>query len=410
MIQLEHIAKQYTLKNYKGGSIGGYLLHSLFSADRGGKHWALRDVNLRIPEGESLALIGINGSGKSTLLRIISGVTTPTSGKVRVVGRVGGVVDLGAGFHEDLTGYENIFLHGTLIGLSRADIKARLDDIVDFSELGGFLNSPVKHYSWGMFLRLGFAIAVHTDPDVLIIDEALSVGDGYFQWKCLRKIDEMKSEGRTVLFVSHLPDVAEAVCKTAAWIHDGVVKCHGPAGQVGEAYNNHLFGNVLEGEPMDVPNEISALIPHSRVGTGAALLKNVRLLDGTGTARRSFMRGEELLIDFVIEAREDVDDVCVAVAIERVGQPVSMMVSREEGKVFNLKRGAARGSVRFPNLRLHAGTYYISISLNAAQDYRTLYDCHQKLYTFTVTDTSAHEYSTRFLDMPARAQWETVGS
>lgn len=440
MIELEHVSKRYRLKRTGAGALRQTLRRIAGRAPGSAEHWALRDINLVVPQGTSLALLGVNGSGKSTLLRIISGVTRPTSGAVRVAGRVGGVVDLGAGFHGDLTGYENIFLHGTLLGLSRADIRRRLEAIADFAELGAFLNSPVRHYSWGMFLRLGFAIAVHADPDVLVVDEALAVGDGYFQWKCLRRIDEMRREGRTLLFVSHAPDAAEAVCERAAWIDQGVVRSEGPSGDVVEQYHRFLFGSLLDSEPMNASSDVAALAPQARIGTGEALIRGLRFLDSSGRAGRVLTAGEEAVIELDVEARRELRGVSVGYVIERAGAAVTVAYSDEHGWTCDLPPGQSTVRIRFPTLRLRAGHYYLSVALKGkrpAPDSRAprpTYDCHIKLYTFTVVEAErrrlssaragdsgfaggaamtvpvAHAapvagYSPRFFDLPARVEF-----
>lgn len=419
-IRLQHVSKCYRLKRSGAGELKRLLARAAGRAGHRPEHWALRDINLQVEQGESVALMGVNGSGKSTLLRIISGVTKPTGGQVHVKGRVGGVVDLGAGFHADLTGYENIFLHGTLLGMSRGDIRRKLDAIADFSELGSFLHSPVRHYSWGMFLRLGFSVAVHADPEVMVVDEALAVGDGYFQWKCLQRIEEMKREGRTLLFVSHVPDAAEAVCRRAVWIADGVVRADGPSQEVAEDYHRFLFGDLLEGEPMDASSEVSALAPHTRIGTGEALIRDLRLLTADGKAGRVLATGEDASLEFTAVARRPVEQVSVGVAVERPGASVALSHSDDHGQTFTLPEGETRLRVGIPRLPLRPGHYYLSVALarslppgapEGAQ--RTLYDCHLKLYTFTVVgpeDAGTENYSTRVFRLPARVEISSVQS
>lgn len=349
------------------------------------EHWALRDINMQVGAGESVALMGANGSGKSTLLRLITGVATPTSGTIQVQGRVGGVVDIGAGFHNDLTGFENIFLHGTLLGLSRAEIRRRLRAIEDFCELGNFLNSPVRHYSWGMFLRLAFSIAVHTEPDVFVVDEALAVGDGYFQWKCIRKIEDMKREGKTILFVSHLPEMAEQVCERALWLHDGVIQVDGPSVQVSAQYNAHLFKELLRGKPRTKLTNLTALLPYSRFGTGVATIQNLEMLSVDGQARRSFVAGHDMLIRFEVEAHEAIVNSAVYLLLERPGHPVAFVDSAERGRIYRWQNGSNAVQIRLSNLNLREGPYYLSVAIGEAGQHENLYDCHQKIYTFTVS-------------------------
>src|SRR5206468_10115511 len=197
--------------------------------------WALKDVSFKVQEGEVLGIIGRNGAGKSTLLKVLSKITYPTSGKMKVNGRLAALLEVGTGFHGELSGRENIFLNGSILGMTRKEIEAKLDAIVSFAGVERFLDTPVKHYSSGMFLRLGFAVAAHLEPDVLLVDEVLAVGDAAFQKKCLNAMDEMRSGGRTVLFVSHNLAAVENLCSRALWIDNGQIRLDGKPKDVIEA-------------------------------------------------------------------------------------------------------------------------------------------------------------------------------
>lgn len=222
-----------------------YSLKERFIFPRRHKHedfWALKGVSLRVPRGATVGLIGRNGSGKSTLLKIISRILYPTRGRVRVHGRVSTLLELGAGFHPDFTGRENIYLNASILGLTRREINGRLERIIEFAELGEFIDNPVRNYSSGMYMRLGFAVAVHVDPDILLIDEVLAVGDLPFQEKCLTKIREFKERGKTLVFVTHAPKQVEELCDYALWLDRGEVRLQGPAAQVAEAYAEFVGG------------------------------------------------------------------------------------------------------------------------------------------------------------------------
>ena len=204
---------------------------------------ALKDVSFVIRQGETVAIIGRNGSGKSTTLKIIAGVYRPTAGEVRVSGHVGALIELGAGFHADLTGRENIILNGLLMGLSRHEIQSREQKILDFAELGDFIDSPVKQYSSGMFMRLGFAVATEIDPDILLIDEILAVGDESFQQKCAARIDDFRRRGKTIVFVSHSLAEVSKLCHRAILIDRGVLLADGPTDQVIAEYEQRMNGS-----------------------------------------------------------------------------------------------------------------------------------------------------------------------
>jgi lipopolysaccharide transport system ATP-binding protein len=198
--------------------------------------WALADVSFQVGEGEAVGIIGPNGSGKSTTLKLISRVTNPWSGTVRTRGRIGSLIEIKSGIHPELTGRENVFLYGTILGLSRKDIRAKFDEIVDFAELGRFIDTPVKRYSSGMEVRLGFSVAVHLEPDILLIDEVLAVGDESFQRRCLKRMDQLRKDGQTLVFVSHVLEDVQRLCHRIVYLDRGMVKADGPARQVVKQY------------------------------------------------------------------------------------------------------------------------------------------------------------------------------
>jgi ABC-2 type transport system ATP-binding protein len=211
-----------------------------WSRNKADDFWALRGINLSIPRGMTMGLIGRNGSGKSTLLKIISRILYPTSGQVKVNGRVSTLLELGAGFHPDYTGRENIFLNASILGFSRKDIKEQMEDIIAFAELGDFIDNPVRNYSSGMYMRLGFSVAVHVQPDILLVDEVLAVGDLAFQEKCLAKIRSLQENGATIVLVSHSPKQVQAICNYAVWLDKGEIRLKGPAEDVSLAYEDFM--------------------------------------------------------------------------------------------------------------------------------------------------------------------------
>jgi lipopolysaccharide transport system ATP-binding protein len=206
--------------------------------------WALRDINLRVRHGEAVGLIGSNGAGKSTLLKVIARVQKPSSGRVWVQGVISPMIELGAGFHTELTGRENIFLNGAMLGFSKREMMQKFDSIVEFSELGSFIDTPIRTYSSGMLARLGFSIAVSADPDILIIDEALSVGDEAFQKKCIARMNEFLQRGVTVFYVTHALDTISTLCPHAVWLDGGQIRCAGPTEEVIETYRLGLESEI----------------------------------------------------------------------------------------------------------------------------------------------------------------------
>ena len=215
--------------------------------------WALKGVSFEVAPGQIVGIIGRNGAGKSTLLKILSRITEPTSGRAELFGRVGSLLEVGTGFHPELTGRENIYLNGAVLGMKRAEITARFDEIVGFSEIGKFLDTPVKHYSTGMYTRLAFAVAAHLEPDVLLVDEVLAVGDAEFQAKCLGKMGAVASEGRTVLFVSHNIVAVQSLCSEVIWIHDGKIREEGATDAVVKKYLGAVSSSIALERVWDNP-------------------------------------------------------------------------------------------------------------------------------------------------------------
>jgi len=243
MIKIENIGKRYTLVHDDRESDSLRETIALFLKDPFAKHvskesfWALRNISLEIKKGEMIGVIGKNGSGKSTLLKLIAGITKPTEGKIYLYGRVSSLLEIGTGFHPDLTGKENIFLNGVIMGMSRKEVKDKFDRIVDFAGVGKFLDVPVKRYSSGMYIRLAFAVAAHIEPDILIVDEVLSVGDAEFQEKCMKRMEEIsKIEGRTVLFASHNLEAIQRLCNRTVLLEQGRIIRSGKTREVIRSY------------------------------------------------------------------------------------------------------------------------------------------------------------------------------
>lgn len=233
-IEFRNVTKSFYIK--EGRTLREFAQALLMRRAWGDEFRALEDVTFKVDRGETLGIIGRNGSGKSTALKLIAGVTAPSSGKVFVTGRVSPLIELGAGFHADLTGRENVHLNGSILGMSQREIDEQFDAIVEFAELQDFIDTPVKRYSSGMYVRLGFAVAVHSNPEVLLIDEVLSVGDAFFQEKCLARMHQFQAAGTTIILVSHSAEMITNFCERAIWLDHGRLAADGPAGQVVDEY------------------------------------------------------------------------------------------------------------------------------------------------------------------------------
>jgi lipopolysaccharide transport system ATP-binding protein len=234
MVDLEfaHVSKRYFIQP-RINNQGNLVKHGrIFSYSGLQEFWALRDVSFEVERGEALGIIGSNGAGKSTVLKLLSRVSTPTHGEIRINGRLSALIEVGSGFHPELTGRENIYLSGSILGMRRREITAKLDNIVEFSGIKNFIDTPVKRYSSGMYVRLGFSIAAHLDPDILLLDEVLAVGDASFQSKCLERIRHLRDAGTTIIFVSHDLEAVRRLCDRVLLLHDGQILSNGPAQQV----------------------------------------------------------------------------------------------------------------------------------------------------------------------------------
>lgn len=262
-IRCQNVSKAFPLGGRAPGQIlKQHLLGSKTSFDD--TFWALRDVSFEVEKGEAVAIVGRNGSGKSTLLQVLTGVYPPTDGRVEVDGKISALLELGSGFDPEYTGRENIYVNGAVLGLTRAQINDRIDEIVGFADIGGFIDEPVRVYSSGMFVRLAFSVAVHTDPDILIVDEALSVGDARFAAKCMRRIKTLRESGVTLLFVSHDVGSVRALCDRAIWLSEGRVRQAGTVFDVTAKYSEYLFGDEPEDaqEPFDAVGSSASESPN----------------------------------------------------------------------------------------------------------------------------------------------------
>ena len=327
--------------------------------------WALKDVSFEVKRGEVVGIVGRNGAGKSTLLKILSRITEPTAGRVTLEGRMASLLEVGTGFHPELTGRENVFLNGAILGMGREEIRAKFDEIVAFAELERFIDTPVKRYSSGMYVRLAFAVAAHLEPEILVLDEVLAVGDQQFQQKCLGKIGDVASGGRTVLVVSHNLMVVSSLCDKAVLLEGGRVQAWGEAGTVLDAYarSTHLARVARDDEPhaVDRTLQIMELRCHPEVAASAAAVRiDLRVASGTGAR---------------------VEELCVLVYAAS-GERVAILDVRDDGFPVTIEPGGARAwRIAVSSLPLVEGDFSLGLFCKTAESRANHYD----LGRFTVT-------------------------
>ena len=317
--------------------------------------WALRDVSLRAEPGEALGLVGRNGSGKTTLLRIVSGIIKPTSGHVGAGGRVGSLLELGAGFHPDFTGRENVYLNGSIHGLPRARIRELMDEIVAFAELERFIDLPVRTYSSGMYMRLGFSVAAHLRADVLLLDEVFAVGDEEFQRKCFGKIAEFKQRGGTIVFVSHDAQAVERLCGRAVLLRQGEVAFDGPTREAIARYRNLLAEDRS-------PEEVAAGL--REWGSGEARIVEAKLLDSEGDERVQVAAGERLVVRMVLASDQDVRPPNVSLELRDDDGVVLGTVTQPTGDLgWDGRAGTVELRFELDALPLADGRFHLRFSL-----------------------------------------------
>jgi lipopolysaccharide transport system ATP-binding protein len=363
-IQAVGVSKQYQLGRFRGSyDLLSERLASLFKRERDGsrreRFWALDDVSFELGHGETLGILGRNGAGKSTLLKILSRVTPPTRGRVRIRGRVGALLEVGTGFNLELTGRENVFLNGAILGMRRAEIQRKFDDIVEFAEVERFIDTPVKRYSSGMYLRLAFSVAAHLEPEILIVDEVLAVGDAAFQRKCLGKMGEVTREGRTVVFVSHNTGAVENLCQNALVLERGHIVFSGGVEDSIRVYMTEVLSSVTE---------TSLREREDRAGTGAVRLTSFRVEDDAGSPAVGARTGEtcSFVFDYECPDGRSQRNVVASFAIQTAaGTPLILHRTNFTNEDFELI--PPTGSIRctIPRFPLAPGTYLLAAAVEA---------------------------------------------
>ena len=362
---------------------------------------ALTDVSFSVPKGSTFGVIGRNGSGKSTALKLVAGITKPTMGTVRVDGRVSALIELGAGFHPEISGRENVFINGIMLGLTKRQIQGRFDEIVDFAELREFIDAPVKTYSSGMYMRLGFAVAIHVDPDVLLVDEVLAVGDEGFTHKCLDKFAEFRRRGKTVLLVTHSLGLVETLCDEAVWLDAGHLAAQGDPKRVVGAYLTAVeegeqelmaatTARAVEAVEEVVETTAAADSPadmfkaaEGRWGSREVEILDVALLDRTGEPSFVFHTGEALRVRLNVRAHHPTDDFAFGIGLFNA-DGVCCYGTNTFVEEMNPERLTGDAVVTFAidSLDLVEGTYKLDVAVHKRDG--VPYDYHRLLYTFRV--------------------------
>ena len=382
VIRVEKVGKRFVqYDTHRPVTLKEAFLRRFHGAGTAKSFWALREVSLEVGKGEIVGIIGRNGAGKSTLLRLVGGVGTPDTGNILVTGRVVGLLDLGTGFHPELTGRENTLLSGIIAGLTREEIVQRFDDIIEFAELEAFVDSPLRTYSTGMQLRLAFAVGVHTSPEVLLVDEVLAVGDMAFQRKCIEKILSFREQGCAILIVSHDTKQLKTLCDRVLWLKGGQIVSEGKPQHVVTQYESAMMTETQRRStrsftPGDTRTE-------ARLGSMEMHITDVKLIDARGTLVEELASGAPLDVEIAYSPQE------------RIESPIfSVTISDDEGRICldtnteNLALPAVTGSgvirARFERLDLSGGQYYVDVGAYST-DWSHVYDYHWHLYPLSIT-------------------------
>ncbi len=400
VIQVKDLEKAYKLYDKPSDRLKEAL--GLSRKKKYKEHYALKGVDLEIYKGETVGIIGTNGSGKSTILKIITGVLNPTSGTVKVDGRISALLELGAGFNMEYNGIENIYLNGTMMGFSKKEIDAKMDDILSFADIGDYVNQPVKTYSSGMFVRLAFAVAINIEPEILIVDEALSVGDVFFQAKCYHKFEEFKEMGKTIVFVSHDLSSISKYCDRVVLLNQGVKLGEGSPKEMIDAYKQVLVGqyplpendgqNLLNdddiesvaasvNEKKEVNQDLSVNPDLLEYGTRAAVIESYKITDDMGRDTGTVLKGKKCSISMTVRFEEDIEAPIFAFTIKNIKGVEITGTNTMVEKAFleSVKAGTVMEITFTQEMNLQGGEYLLSLGVTGFekeefQVYHRLYD------------------------------------
>ncbi|MBE6015177.1 MAG: ABC transporter ATP-binding protein [Lachnospiraceae bacterium] len=425
-IKVDHVSKIYKLYDKPSDRLKESL--GLTRKKRSRDHRALNDVSFQVKTGETIGIIGTNGSGKSTILKIITGVLNPTEGNVEINGRISALLELGAGFNMEYTGIENVYLNGTMIGFSKEEIDAKLQDILDFADIGDFVNQPVKTYSSGMFVRLAFAVAINIDPEILIVDEALSVGDVFFQAKCFHKFEEFKKLGKTILFVSHDLGSISKYCDKVILLNKGNVLAEGEPKEIIDMYKKLLVnqldldeeGNVIQKSIEEAGEEDTELISKDEVwkdklvlnsdiieyGGGEAAIYDFGIFDNKGLLTNTIEKGTDFTIKMKIKFFSDVQEPIFAFTFKDIkGTEITGTNTMLEGVYFDVQHNGDEQVISFKqNMNLQGGEYLLSFGCTGYKDGE--FTVYHRLYDVCNVSVIAEKNSVGYFDMFSKVKVE----
>ncbi len=363
------------------------------------QYWVLRDVSFAVKPGEMLGVVGVNGAGKSTALKLISRIIEPTEGHISVNGRVSALLELGAGFHPDLTGRENVFLNGSILGLTRSEIKHKFDDIVQFADLESSIDIPVRYYSSGMYMRLGFSIAIHANPNILLVDEVLAVGDYAFQIKCLRRVDELRAQGTAVIFVSHDLDTVKELCDRAVWLDGGGVRVEGAPEEVVGQYVRGFSDRDID----DLKNG-KKFARGQRWGSGEVEILDVCFLDGQGRPQTCFVTGEPFEMKLRYLAHKGIKSPVFGMAFySSDGTWINGSNTHTSDYVIDWVEGEGEVSYRLDSLPLLEGSYLFSaVAYDFGGEMPHAYDHLDKTFVIQVRASDKIKETLGMVYIPCR--------
>lgn len=394
-IELENVMRVYQkysarhrFQTFKSALVRGDLFRTL-KADE--LVTAVDKISLQVEKGMTFGVIGENGSGKSTLLKLVAGIAKPTSGRLKVEGKISALIELGAGFHPEISGRENVFINGIMLGLSKKEISRKFDEIVRFAELEDFIDAPVKTYSSGMYMRLGFSVAINVNPDVLLIDEVLAVGDAAFVPKCLDRIDDFRRRKKTILFVSHDLATVEKICDKVAWMKSGKIQMLGEPKRVVDAYLQDIAAMQEEDyqkrkTDVDLEQKWEDERREKRWGKREVEIRKVTLKNLRGEEKHVFTPDEGLVVEIDAAANEPVKDFVFGIGIFN-SQGISCYGTNTNLEDYEpvVLQGEGKAACRIEKLNLINGTYYLDVAVHKRDGYP--YDYHRNLYSFLVSST-----------------------